>query len=96
MPKSNKDKATWRSTRLGTRGDSNLTGSVQVSYFLAWKRSKIKETFSPLPRRATGSARVDTGRLELPTLAGYASETYAYTNSATCPVNVIIASPSLF
>ena len=30
--------------------------------------------------------RVGTGRLELPTLAGYASETYAYTNSATCPV----------
>ena len=25
------------------------------------------------------------GRLELPSLATYASETYAYTNSATCP-----------
>ncbi len=28
---------------------------------------------------------VDTGRLELPSLAAYASEAYAYTNSATCP-----------
>ena len=28
---------------------------------------------------------VGTGRLELPILSEYASETYAYTNSATCP-----------
>ncbi len=30
-------------------------------------------------------ALVGMGRLELPSLATYASETYAYTNSATCP-----------
>ena len=28
---------------------------------------------------------VGTGRFELPILAAYASEAYAYTNSATCP-----------
>ena len=28
------------------------------------------------------------GRLELPSLATYASETYAYTNSATCPYHL--------
>ncbi len=30
---------------------------------------------------------VGVGRIELPTLTGYASETYAYTSSATRPLN---------
>ncbi len=29
---------------------------------------------------------VGTGRFELPTLARYASETYVYTSSTTCPI----------
>ena len=32
--------------------------------------------------------RVGVGRVELPTLAGYASEAYAYTNSATRPLDL--------
>ena len=38
---------------------------------------------------------VGMGRLELPTLTGYASETYAYTNSATCPSLLACASCAL-
>ncbi|MDB5244858.1 MAG: hypothetical protein JWN18_728 [Parcubacteria group bacterium] len=34
---------------------------------------------------------VGMGRLELPRIAPYASETYAYTSSATCPAHVMVA-----
>ncbi|KKT81796.1 MAG: hypothetical protein UW78_C0005G0015 [Candidatus Azambacteria bacterium GW2011_GWA1_44_9] len=38
---------------------------------------------------------VGTGRFELPTLAGCASETHAYTNSATCPYCICIEEGSV-
>ncbi len=40
--------------------------------------------------------KVSTGRFELPSLATYASETYAYTNSATCSLGHYRSNWSLF